>query len=539
MYTNHMIWKRVFAVKGFSLPHHTKEKGVDHVLLRNDDVSDVQITWRECPYMVYVRVSTDKDEQVSSPENQIDICRYWLETNHFEWEEKSVVFDEGISGTVLLDRPAMQLVLEKARKREIKMVIFKSIHRLARDMRDSLEIKETLIAHGVRLVTIEEGYDSLYEGKNDMTFEMFSMFAAQYPKTLSVSITGALAAKVRRGEHLGQIPYGYKSVNKKLTINEEVAPTIRKMFEWYNGGLGFKAVMHKLNKELEKGNVVPPKKSTRWQVTSVRTIIRNPAYAGIFVHNRYTKVKMNGRKKQIQNPREKWTIYEDHHPAIVSRAEWEKANSVTYKVRKKRITPWNEFRELLTCSKCSSNMVVVQSCRTRKKDNVKVEWQYLKCSAYRRSGKSGCVNHAPVLYDDLRQLMLKSIKRKAQHIEVNFMNSIKQKKQREIASLESKLKLIQEKNSGLVDLYLEDNLISKQEFQLKRKEYENEIKRKQDQLFMLKQDSGLQDEMKYIKDAFERLEKYEEDLHHALKVLIEKIVMYPDGKVDIYYSFSK
>ena len=30
-------------------------------------------------YAVYVRVSTDRDEQVSSVENQIDICRYWLE----------------------------------------------------------------------------------------------------------------------------------------------------------------------------------------------------------------------------------------------------------------------------------------------------------------------------------------------------------------------------------------------------------------------------------------------------------------------------
>ena len=41
---------------------------------------------------------------------------------------------------------------------------FKSIHRLARDLRDALEIKEILIGHGIRLVTIEENYDSLYEG---------------------------------------------------------------------------------------------------------------------------------------------------------------------------------------------------------------------------------------------------------------------------------------------------------------------------------------------------------------------------------------
>lgn len=41
-------------------------------------------------YVVYVQVSTDKDEQVSSVENQIDICRNWLERNGYEWNEREV-----------------------------------------------------------------------------------------------------------------------------------------------------------------------------------------------------------------------------------------------------------------------------------------------------------------------------------------------------------------------------------------------------------------------------------------------------------------
>lgn len=69
-------------------------------------------------YAVYVRVSSDKDEQVSSVENQIDICRYWLENNGFEWDENAVYFDDGISGTAWLERHAIQLVLEKARKKK-------------------------------------------------------------------------------------------------------------------------------------------------------------------------------------------------------------------------------------------------------------------------------------------------------------------------------------------------------------------------------------------------------------------------------------
>ncbi|MDQ0174471.1 recombinase family protein [Bacillus chungangensis] len=494
-------------------------------------------TYHEFPYLVYVRVSTDKDEQVSSPQNQVDICRNWLEKNDFEWNKEAIVFDDGISGTVLLDRPAMQLVLEKARSREIKMVVFKSIHRLARDMRDALEIKETLIAHSVRLVTIEEGYDSLYEGKNDMKFEMFSMFAAQYPKTLSVSISGALAAKVRRGEHLGQIPYGFKSKNKKLVIDEEIAPTIRKIFYWYNHtGLGFKLIVHKLNDELEKGNVVPPKRSNKWQLTTVRSIIKNPAYAGIFIHNRYTKIKIGGRKKQIQNPPEKWNIYENHHPAIVSVEQWKKANKRKFPNYRTKITPWNELRSLMKCSECGSNMVILQSSKKKKDGSIK-EWKYLKCSAYRRGGKTLCVNHTPITYENARSVMIKRLLRLGRRVHVHFENTLYKQKQKEIRTLENKMINLKEKSAGLIDLYL-DKLISKVEFQKQRQAYASEIEEIRNKIIVLQHEEENSIDVESVEEAFKQLERYEKDLHHAMKELIQSIMVHPDGKIDIHYSFK-
>ena len=50
-------------------------------------------------YAVYIRISTDKDEQVSSVENQIDICRNWIEKNGLEWNDDSIHFDDAITGT--------------------------------------------------------------------------------------------------------------------------------------------------------------------------------------------------------------------------------------------------------------------------------------------------------------------------------------------------------------------------------------------------------------------------------------------------------
>ncbi len=232
-------------------------------------------------------------------------------------------------------------------------------------------------------------------------------------------------------------------------------------------------------------------------------------------------------------------IYENHHPAIIPIQEWELANSKIHKNHRKKITPWNEFRNILKCSECGSSMVIMQSYRIRKKDNVRVEWKYLKCSAYRRGGKDLCVNHAPIMYEDFRELMLKKIKEKANDIELNFQNTIQQQKKKEIASLETKLMLIEKKNGGLVDLYLEDKLISKQEFQLKRKEYENEIATIKDKLFIFKQENNTQMPIKNIKEAFEQFERNEEDLHHIFKQLLDEIIIYPDGKLDITYTFAK
>ncbi|MCU9614057.1 recombinase family protein [Caldibacillus lycopersici] len=508
-------------------------------MIINENKENKTLSYEEYPYATYVRISTDKEEQESSPENQIDICRYWLEKNGFEWSDKSVQFDDGITGTVLLDRTAMQLILDKARRREIKMVIFKSISRLARDLRDSLEIKETLIAHGVRLVTIEEGYDSLHEGKNDMKFEMFSMFAAQLPKTASVSISASMTAKVRRGEHVGQVPFGYSLKNKKLEINESEAPTIRQIFSWYNeDGFGFKTITRLLNEENEAGNLSKPRKKDKWQMTTVQRIIQNPTYAGMFIHNRYTKVKIGGRKKQIQNPREKWSIYEDHHPAIISKADWEKANSKEVMNKKTKITPWNEFRGLLRCSECGSNMVILQT-GSKKKDGKKDDrWKYLKCSAYRRGGsKHGCVNHSPILYDDFREFLLKKLLRKGKNTKIKFENNLHEKKKKEIAVLQKQKLHLEEKNKSLVDIYL-DKLIGKDEFQLKRQEYTDEIKKIEDKIFILSQEKDMKVEIESIQEAFEQLKNHKQDLHHALSTLIDHVVVHPDGKLDIHYKFK-
>lgn len=482
-------------------------------------------------YAIYVRVSTDRDEQVSSVENQIDICRNWLERNGFKWDEKSVFKDEGISGTLFTDRPAIQLLLQKAKLKEINMVVFKSISRLARDLKDSLEIREVLLAHNVRIISVEEGYDSVKAGKNDMAFELWSLFSAQYSRTLSSSITAALAVKVRRGEHIGKVPFGYNRENQKLVIHDEEAEVVRMIYSWYTNGWGYKRITNELN---QLG--IKSKTKKNWQMTSVQRILRNPIYKGSFILNQYTSVKVGGKKKQIRNPKEKWFVFPNHHPEIVDEEIWNQANQENVNTNKTKITAWNEFRNLAKCAVCDSNMVIVQS-HSKKKNGERTEWKYLKCSQYRRAGKHGCVNHVPIQYRDFRQFIVALLIDKGKSLTLNFQNTLEKGEKEKIKNLQQFLKANEQKKKSLLDLYLEQ-LINKEEFEKKRNDIELEITKINQELFVMQQNNSVSMNIKTIKEAFQQLQQQNRDLLHVFQILIQEIVIHQDGTVDIIYTFE-
>lgn len=482
-------------------------------------------------YAVYVRVSTDRDEQLSSVENQIDICRNWLERNGYEWDERNIYKDEGISGTLFLERPSIQLILEKAKRKEIKMIVFKSISRLARDLKDSLEIREVMTEHNVRIISVEEGYDSHKAGKNDMAFELWSLFSAQYSRTLSAGISAALSAKVRRGEHIGKTPYGFDKKDGFLLINEREAETVRKIFDWYNQGWGFKRITKELNAQ-----GIKPKMKSKWQMTSVQRLIRNPVYCGDYILNQYTTMKVGGRRKQIRNPKEKWIYFKDHHPAIISREEWQQANQKKQDIPRRKITPWNEFRGLARCSECGSNMVINQTFRQRT-DGTKRYWKYMKCSAFRRAGLDGCVNHAPIIYEDFRAMILEQLQEKGRSVSLKFKDDFEEKKETDLLELKKSHGQAEKRKKSLVDLYL-DHLITKQEFEEKRRELDEQLQTLEDQIFLIQRQDHTEQSIESIQEAFTLLEDQDQDLFKVFQLLLDEIKVYPDGEVDIIYSFE-
>src|SRR5690606_7871536 len=274
----------------------------------------------------------------------------------------------------------------------------------------------------------------------------------------------------------------------------------------------------------------------KWQMTSVQRIIQNRTYCGDFVLNQYRKEKIRGRRKQIRNPQDKWNIFHDHHPAIVPREVWEKANDINHPLKGRKITPWNEFRGIVKCAKCGSNMVILQSYKY-KKDGSRTIWAYLKCSQYRRGGLDLCVNHAPIEYREFRQMIIDRLIELSNNLNFDFESQHEKLLESRVRALENSLEQLEQRKKNLLDLYL-DQLIDKSEFEQKRHEIEQEIVRTREKLKTMSVRDNTEKQVRNIQEAFEALQNQDQDLYHVFTTLIDRIVIHQDGSLDIRYHFD-
>ena len=85
----------------------------------------------------YARVSTDKDEQFTSYEAQIDYYTQYIKS-HDDWEFVKVYSDEGISGLSTKKREGFNEMIEAALAGKIDLIVTKSVSRFARNTVDGL-----------------------------------------------------------------------------------------------------------------------------------------------------------------------------------------------------------------------------------------------------------------------------------------------------------------------------------------------------------------------------------------------------------------
>lgn len=120
---------------------------------------------------VYIRVSTDKEEQKSSLENQRSLFYQYLEDRGWDVFDFYVDVESGTTGK----REHLQRLIQDAKARKFDVILAKELSRLARNGGLSYQIRDMATDNGIGIVTLDNAINTI-ERKNDM----FGLYAWIY-----------------------------------------------------------------------------------------------------------------------------------------------------------------------------------------------------------------------------------------------------------------------------------------------------------------------------------------------------------------------
>jgi DNA invertase Pin-like site-specific DNA recombinase len=382
--------------------------------------------WRAAIYIRLSKEDGDKEESDSIVNQKILLEDY---ADNCELAIHDVYIDDGYTGTNF-ERPDFKRMMDDIKAKLVNCVIVKDLSRFGRNYIEVGNYIEQIFPFmDVRFISVNDTLDSYKNPAqlNNIIVPFKNLMNDEYSRDISIKIRSSLKAKKKRGEFIGSFaPYGYLKdpQNKnKLIIDEETAPVVKNIFEWYNQGLGKTTIAKKLNglgvpnptfhkKNLGLNYQLPKSgkfDNPLWGYSSVARILQNEVYIGNLVQSKH-QIKSYKIQKLVKTKREDWDIVENTHEPIIDIDTWNKTRGLLS--RDLRVSPTESKLSLLAgfvkCADCG---------RAMNKKNISqpyADYSYYVCGTYKKMGKNNCTKHT-VRVDKIEKLLLLSIQR---HIEI-------------------------------------------------------------------------------------------------------------------------
>ena len=274
----------------------------------------------------YARVSSEKDEQLNSLDNQISYYRNFIKKNA-NWEFVEGYIDEGLSGMSTKKRENFHNMISDAKAGLFDLVITKEITRFARNTLDSIQYTRDLLSYGVGVFFQNDNINTLDED-SELRLTIMSGIAQDELRKLSSRIKFGHQEAIKKNVVLGNSRiFGYRKDNKRLVIDEKEAEMVRELFELYATDQYSMKQIEEIfwNKGYRNNN------GKRICHSTMSNTISNPKYKGYYVGNKVKIIDMFTKKQKFLPPDE-WVMFKDETgeivPAIVDEELWEKANAV-------------------------------------------------------------------------------------------------------------------------------------------------------------------------------------------------------------------
>ena len=499
----------------------------------------------------YARVSTDKDEQLNSLENQVQYYTELIQSKP-NWTYIPGYIDEGISGTSTKKRDSFLRMIADAKAGRFDFIITKEISRFSRSTLDSIQYTQELLEHDVGVLFQNDNINTL-DSDSEFRLVVMAGVAQDEVRKLSERLKFGFRQAIKNGHVLGNDKlWGYDKKDCVLTINEAEATVVRRIFHLYaNEQMGIRRISQQLYDEgftSRKGNA--------FNVLTIRHILENPKYKGWYCANKSQTVDYRSKRKIFLDESE-WVMYPDPSiPAIVSEELWDRANAL-YKRRSAQMMSHQSAAEFHNRYPYSGKIICEEhgtSFHRQVLKSAKGEKEVWQCRVYRNRGRAAC--SAPQMRTaELDQIMAQIFDQLAQDKSaiVDAVMKVIQAVPNEhdyrqdAGRIESELSAIYAKKDRLLEMSIEGAL-STAEFKQRNDAFNQQIHELEGQMEVLKTEEEKSqisvEQLGKIKAALEAELSFQNGVNSALVATILDHIVVKKGStkeevhLDIYLKFG-
>jgi site-specific DNA recombinase len=318
---------------------------------------------------LYLRVSTSRQHQAQTIDQQLDRLRVHV-SQHPEWHlaDEHIYRDDGYSGAKL-NRPGLDHLRDRAAFAAFELVLITAPDRLARNYVHQMLLIDELAQRGCQVMFLDR---PMSDDPHDQLLLQIRGAVAEYERNLIADrMRRGRQAKLRSGQLLPwtRAPYGYvldpehpRDPNR-VRLDPIKAAIVQQIFAWYTNPQT-PASLYMVAKRLSDEHIPTPSGSPRWNVASIRGILRSSTYIGLAYSGRTQAVPARRRKSALQSvgpgqsqrpaPTEEW--FAITVPAIVSQETFELAQARLdqNKQMARRNNTAHEYllRGLVSCGSC-------------------------------------------------------------------------------------------------------------------------------------------------------------------------------------------
>jgi site-specific DNA recombinase len=351
---------------------------------------------------VYARVSSRRQAQAQSIEQQLDRLRAHAGARGWDLAQEHVFRDDGYSGASLR-RPGLDRLRDAAAGARLDRILITAPDRLARNYVHQVLLVEELQGHGAVVEFLDR---PMSQDPHDQLLLQIRGAVAEYERTLITErMRRGRLRKLQAGTLLpwSRPPYGYR-VNPErprdpagVRLDEAEAAVVRDLFAWF---VDEGASVSELARRLGCLGIASPFGLRSWCLSAVRRVLTNPTYVGQVFGNRLRARPIErrrsalrpagrtGESRRVTDPAE-W-IAVAPVPAIVDREQFERAQErLAYNQRMaSRNNRVHDYllRGLVSCGHCRC------ACAGR---HVWRGYDYYVCRTRTQSTPRSPVEHCP------------------------------------------------------------------------------------------------------------------------------------------------